>query len=911
MAIRFDGSGESLSRARLTGAKTLMAWLYISVDRNDYTGLFGLADNEIIALGGDGTTLLAYHGATERTGTNLAAGTWYHLAYASQGDAINDDWVVYLNGVSDISQPAHDQIVTGTTMYLGNDAFSEWFNGRMAHIKIWAAYLTDAEIQQEMYSIVPQRLENLWGWLPAIETGSARTNEWSGAGNTWTANGTLTDEDGPGIAWEVYVPGHWLVPAVGGGPVLLSVGGSLTPAGALVRQPRKELAGSVSPAGSTLKQIARLLAGALTPSGAVSNETSGGTTPLSVSGALVPSGALLRQVNKSIAGALTPTGSMLRQAGKRLAGAMQFGSSPGSIRFYGTGYSGGLYDDLDRVVIPIDGPETKPAWATATGYDADDYVANDEATYICTANHTSGATTEPGVGASWETVWDLVLIPADIGAGDFTIEFFAQGNTTDNDSTGATEWIEGNIIIDRDRFNAGRKFGISFTDGALMFGVGGTLTATIVGSTNALDDAWHHFACMRRLSDGRTWIMVDGVQDATGIQETGDQSYPDGVRSGDDDPNDRDHYLVIGAEKHDAGSAYPSFAGRFAELRLSDNLRYDPAGFTPPTAAFVADANTMGLWHFDEGSGTTVVDNATVSGQRANGTLNVGGPSNGPTWATDSPFAVSGGLLTLLVGVILTGVVTPAGTVLKAFGRLWGGAVAPSGLTVRQAQTSQAGSLTPAGGLLRQVRKLLTGSLTPGGTVATIRTVLLSLAGTLTPGGVVNRQVRLIAGGAVQPVGTALKSVRRVFGGVVTPSGTIAFIGTLLLSVAGSLTPSGTVSRRINRLLAGSLGPGGSVSRLVSKGLSGTVAPSGTAAQIISNVLAIAGALTPSGVVGRRVNKVLSGSLEISGGLGKRASRLFNGALSPSGLVSFGETVINEVQTLAKAMAKAMFKRMR
>jgi hypothetical protein len=48
------------------------------------------------------------------------------------------------------------------------------------------------------------------------------------------------------------------------------------------------------------------------------------------------------------------------------------------------------------------------AWLTATAYVVDDTVSNGSAVYICTSNHTSGASTEPGVGGSWATVWDLV-----------------------------------------------------------------------------------------------------------------------------------------------------------------------------------------------------------------------------------------------------------------------------------------------------------------------------------------------------------------------------------------------------------------------------------------------------------------------------------------------------------------------
>lgn len=63
--------------------------------------------------------------------------------------------------------------------------------------------------------------------------------------------------------------------------------------------------------------------------------------------------------------------------------------------------------------------------------------------------------------------------------------------------------------------------------------------------------------------------------------------------------------------------------GRIYEVRLSDIVRYT-SDFTPPTEPFTPDANTIGLWHCDEGEGITAGDS---SGNNLHGTL-----INGPTW---------------------------------------------------------------------------------------------------------------------------------------------------------------------------------------------------------------------------------------------------------------------------------------
>ena len=54
----------------------------------------------------------------------------------------------------------------------------------------------------------------------------------------------------------------------------------------------------------------------------------------------------------------------------------------------------------------------KPAWLTSTAYAVGDAVADDtpatgeDNQYVCKVAHTSGATTEPGAGASWEDYWE-------------------------------------------------------------------------------------------------------------------------------------------------------------------------------------------------------------------------------------------------------------------------------------------------------------------------------------------------------------------------------------------------------------------------------------------------------------------------------------------------------------------------
>lgn len=222
---------------------------------------------------------------------------------------------------------------------------------------------------------------------------------------------------------------------------------------------------------------------------------------------------------------------------------------------------------------------------------------------------------------------DRVLIPvnptnaADVGAASFTIELWMAATAADNPSgdvgcDGANySWITGHILLDRDRFpgvgSDGRDFGVSLTTtGRVAFGVENASNAawtTCTSGVNVLDGAWHHVA-VQRSTAGLMQIWVDGVKRAERTNgPSGDISYPDGA------PTNRpgsDPYLVVGAEKHDAGAEFPSYRGRVDELRLSTGLRYG-ATFTRPSAPFSPDASTAVLYHFDGNPGVcpaTLVD---------------------------------------------------------------------------------------------------------------------------------------------------------------------------------------------------------------------------------------------------------------------------------------------------------------
>ncbi|MFN0250994.1 MAG: LamG-like jellyroll fold domain-containing protein [Kofleriaceae bacterium] len=223
----------------------------------------------------------------------------------------------------------------------------------------------------------------------------------------------------------------------------------------------------------------------------------------------------------------------------------------------------------------------------------------------------------------------------DVGAGDFTLEWWMRGTAAANPNSimcgNGIGWTSSNIILDRDRHSQSPAFGAGVHSASLVWAVVGAAgdSTSMCGDTIVADGQWHHVAVDRRRSDGRMRIFVDGVLDASADGPDGDVSYPDNGQPTSLCPmglcDYSDPFLVLGAEKH----GYPdiSFAGFIDELRVSRVLRYD-ATFTPRTTPFDPDADTVGLYHFD--------GSATDATGALDGEVVLGG--GGPTWSGETAF---------------------------------------------------------------------------------------------------------------------------------------------------------------------------------------------------------------------------------------------------------------------------------
>ena len=163
-ALNFDGSNDLVTvndanALDLTTGMTLEAWVNPDVAPNNWRSIIAKerASNSLtyqLTAGSNSSNRPAtriYAGGGVRSlpgGTRLTAGTWVHLASTYDGTTMR----LFVNGVQVASQ-AQTGAITATTNQLrigGSTTMSQYFDGRVDEVRIYARALTAAEIQTDM-----------------------------------------------------------------------------------------------------------------------------------------------------------------------------------------------------------------------------------------------------------------------------------------------------------------------------------------------------------------------------------------------------------------------------------------------------------------------------------------------------------------------------------------------------------------------------------------------------------------------------------------------------------------------------------------------------------------------------------------------------------------------------------------
>lgn len=169
----------------------------------------------------DPLTLYGPGGSVVTSGVVATMAGWDFMAVVGNTGK-NQAWALWQNSTKNTGTSSNSGTYASGPVDLGGspDNAAILLNGVIAAYKQWTVKLTDAEVQAERYSYLPQRWGSLWTWAPLLDTGNL--TDYSGQGRSFTATGTVTTDDGPPIAWTPRQPRSWgqVVAAAAGAGIL-------------------------------------------------------------------------------------------------------------------------------------------------------------------------------------------------------------------------------------------------------------------------------------------------------------------------------------------------------------------------------------------------------------------------------------------------------------------------------------------------------------------------------------------------------------------------------------------------------------------------------------------------------------------------------------------------------------------
>lgn len=211
--------------------------------------------------------------------------------------------------------------------------------------------------------------------------------------------------------------------------------------------------------------------------------------------------------------------------------------------------------------------------------------------------------------------------PYDLGTGandDFTLEtrFYVSGVSAPQTGT---------LFFKTSAYNVYILFNVNGDQDRLIYRLYTSGTSYVYTYYNVtLSDGWHHLAAVFDNESTESGDLFATYLDGSLVAGSTAVDWTPGL------PNTSSAFYLGGY------FGINSFPGLLEETRISNTVRYSGASYTVPTTPFVADSNTLALWHFDEAPASTTFSDSTGSGNSLTG-INGAMTYNVDTTAPDAP----------------------------------------------------------------------------------------------------------------------------------------------------------------------------------------------------------------------------------------------------------------------------------
>lgn len=797
MSVIFDAAADRLLRTTNlpAGAFTVSFWVYLISDLNAYSAFFYIGgDNyggtyQYIGTNATGTALI---NAEETAGTNLSTGTWYYVAYAFQSGPANRAYT-YLGTLTtlaaqDIQSGLNPGQPTTTRMEMGavGTGNNDRANIRIANIKMWSSQLSLVQVQAEQFSIRPLDTTNLIGWWPCFPGSGERARDYSGLARDWTEGGTLTDGDHPPVSYGAPIDYISFVSS-GGTGYNQTLASSLGISSLLLRNTNKIFSSSLAPSATINKNTNKIFSSSISPSSILSASK---TLFRTLTSNLGMNSVLTKNTRKLVSSSINLSTLLAKTLPtKILSSILSFNSGYG-LRFYGSGNS----STVNKVYITCNPSDT-----------------------------------------------------INVGQSNFTIEFWCKAANTLQDGTATAganySWINSPIIFDRDLIGSvgsGGDWGIAMTNGRITFGLENSTGSqrTIIGSTDLRDSNWHHVAVTRTRSNGDMAIYVDGTREA--IQTSGPSG--DVHIASDSGASTYNRYICLGGEKHALDWPQGQWAGYLDELRISNSIRYTGTFYTVPSVRFSTDANTVALYHMDEGTGTVLID-ATGN---ANGNIVIGGVPSGPEYF-DS---------------------TIQNNLLRNTGKILSSLINISTSVTKQSTKILSAIISPVSALTKNTRKVLASSITSSSTISAIKSFLVVLSSSIGINAIIVKNTSKPFISSITPSSVIIKNVRKELTSNITLSSILSSNKTLLKVLSSVLNINSDLKNFTTKTFSGII-------------IFNSILAKNTEKSLISGI-------TLSTLLNKNVFKSFTSSITFTGNLVKVLNKVLSSTISISSTLSRG-----------------------